>query len=83
MQRSLRTSTLLFLLASPSFAQRDDMKSASQFTTQWVTSDDWSKDVTLSVDEIDTGAEVFHIRLLYLDDPEFSLREPEFRIFPG
>ncbi len=74
------------------YLQREDMQAASRFITQGVSPDDWEKGVSLSVAEIDDGAEVFHLRLLYVDlmvplhpriqaPPTTDLREPEFRLF--
>ena len=68
------------------------MQAAAQFITKGVSPVDWEKGVTLSVAEIGDGAEVFHLRLLYVDlmvplhpriqaPPMTDLREPEYRLF--
>ncbi|SEK98391.1 HNH endonuclease [Nitrosovibrio tenuis] len=74
------------------YLQREDMQAASRFITQGVSWDDWKKGVVLSVTEIEDNAEMFHLRLLYMDlivplHPRIQaplptdLREPEFRLF--
>jgi hypothetical protein len=74
------------------YLQREDMQAASDFMTRGVTVDDWSNGVSLSVSEVEDNAEVFHLRLLYLDlfvpldpriqpPPMVDLPEPEYRLF--
>ena len=74
------------------YLQRENIQAASQFITHGISLDDWEKGVTLSVIKIDEEAEVFHLRLLYVDlmvplhpriqaPPMTDLREPEFRLF--
>jgi hypothetical protein len=74
------------------YLQQEDMHAASRFFATGVSPGDWEKGVTLSVTEIDEGAEVFHLRLLYVHlmvplspliqaPPMTDLREPGYRLF--
>jgi hypothetical protein len=74
------------------YLQREDMQAAVGFITHGVQLGDWSKGVALSVSEIEERAEIFHLRLLYLDfmvpldpgiqpPPMTDLPEPEYRLF--
>ena len=74
------------------YLQRENMQAAVDFMTRGVTVSDWSKGVSLSVSEIEDNAEVFHLRLLYLDfmvplepriqaPPMTDLPETEYRLF--
>lgn len=74
------------------YLQREDMVRGSKWITRGVSLLDWQNGVSMAVTEIDDGAEVFHLRLLYIDmivplDPRIQppdmidLREPEYRLF--
>ena len=74
------------------YLQREDMQAASRFITQGVSVSEWQERVQLSISNIQDDAEIFHLRLLYLDllvplDPRIQppamkdLAEPEYRLF--
>jgi hypothetical protein len=71
---------------------REDMDAATKFITHGASIGEWSSRVSLSVSDIEDGAEMFHLRLLYLDlmapiDPRIQppsiedLGQPEYRVF--
>lgn len=74
------------------YLQREDINAASRFIAQGVSPIEWRDGVQLSVSELADHAEVFHLRLLYLDflvplDPRIQappvadMPEPEYRLF--
>lgn len=74
------------------YLQVENMEDANKHLTNGVTIDDWRKNVALETILVEDGAEVFHIKLLYLDifvpiesriqPPEMSdLKEPGFKVY--
>jgi hypothetical protein len=74
------------------YLQREDMEVASRFIAEGVSPAEWRDGVRLSISELEDHAEVFHLRLLYLDflvplEPRIQapsmvdMPEPEYRLF--
>ncbi len=73
------------------YFQSEDITSASRYFTQGVPTKEWSDNCRLEVILLDSGAEIFHLKILYLDmfvplvegvQPELdALPEPEYRLF--
>ncbi len=74
------------------YLQCEDMVAASRFHTKGANLEDWQAGVELSVSVVEDDAEVFHLKLLYLDmiaplepriqpPPMNDLSEPEHRLF--
>ncbi|MBM3156001.1 MAG: HNH endonuclease [Chloroflexi bacterium] len=74
------------------YLQREDISSAAYYFRHGVTLQEWCENIKLQIQTIEDEAEVFHLKLLYLDiltplesriipPPKDSLPEPEYRIF--
>ncbi len=74
------------------FLQREDMNKASNYIRNGVTMSEWSENVELNIVDCGDEAELFHLKLLYLDfmipleqriilDIGEELQEPEYRLF--
>jgi len=74
------------------YLQHEDYSAASYYITQGVKSKEWSDNVKLETVTIEYDAEVFHLKLIYIDfitpleprikpPPKDSLYEPEYRLF--
>jgi hypothetical protein len=74
------------------YLQREDMRAASDYISGGITAKEWTENVRLEVVLIEDNAELFHLKLLYLDlftplesriqpPPSSSLQEPELRLF--
>ncbi len=73
------------------YLQCEDMAMASHYITRGVSFDEWANNVKLDVIVIEDNAEIFHLRLLYMDilvplEPRIKpqlegLEEPEYRLF--
>ena len=72
------------------YLQREDMQLASHYIAQGVAPEEWGENVRLSVIEIGDKAELFHLKLLWMDvftplerriQPPTDLPEPEYRVF--
>jgi len=74
------------------YLQCEDIAAVSCYINHGVTIQEWVEDVKLEVLIIEDGAEMFHLKLLYMDlfipleprikpPPKDSLCEPEFRLF--
>lgn len=70
---------------------REDMQAAQKYFTRGASIRDWSRTVSLSTYDVEDGAEMFRLQLLYLDfltpiDPRIQpaledLPQPEYRVF--
>ena len=73
------------------YLHHEDPDGANHYITRGVTSQEWTQNVQLATVEIGDGAEVLHLKLLYLDlfvpleqriqPPKENLPAPEFRLF--
>ena len=74
------------------YLQGEDIFAATHYTTHGVTLQEWGENVKLEVVIIEDNAEIFHLKLLYMDllcplepriqpPPKDSLLEPEYRLF--
>lgn len=74
------------------YLQYEDISTAARYMTRGVTLQEWVEDIKLEVAIIEDDAEVFHLKLLYMNlfaplesriqpPPKDSLIEPEYRLF--
>lgn len=74
------------------YLQHEDTAAASYYIARGVTRQEWVENMKLEVVIVENGAEMFHLKLLYMDlltplesriqpPPKDDLPEPEYRIF--
>lgn len=74
------------------YLQYEDYSVASHYVTHGVTTQKWVENIKLEVEIIEDDAEIFHLKLMYMDlitpleprvkpPPKASLSEPEYRLF--
>ncbi len=74
------------------YLQKEDMPAASHYITEGITPEECAANILLETIMIEDTAEVFHLKLLYLDlltplesiiqpPPKENLQEPEYRLF--
>jgi hypothetical protein len=74
------------------YLQHEDISAGSYYIKCGVTIQEWTQNVRLEVLTIEDGAEIFHLKLLFIDlftpleprikpPPKDSLYEPEYRLF--
>lgn len=72
------------------YLQHEDMQLVNRYTSHPVSPYEWGENVQLSVVEIEDSAEVFHLKLMWMDlftplearvRPPTDMPEPEYRVF--